>query len=448
MIKKSTGKEHSRLALQIRISYLFMLIPIVVFLGYIFYNLWKTNERYEMMLNSVVTASEFSLDFKNDYDYETYLLIVENKKPEESRLPQLLTEARRIVNGLEQYTDTEDNRKRLESANRYLDNLETYNQRIVENLGKEDRYEENMVIWENDVQIVTGLVQETINEYIYYENRELQTAQEENQKQVMHVMKLSMIIIGVIVIGMVAFSVFVPLSITEPIEKQVRAEQRQLRKAEFELLQAQINPHFLYNTLDAIVWSAEAGNQKQVIQMVGSLSDFFRTSLNRGREIVTVREDLQHVCSYLEIQKIRYMDILEYEILVPEELNDYRIPKITLQPLVENALYHGIKNKRGGGKITLRGHEEKDFFTIEVEDNGIGMTEERLLAVRKGLSEKAPQESELYGLYNVNERIRLNFGDEYGIVISSEHEKGTVVEVRLPKILTEIVENPTSEKTK
>ena len=448
MIKKSTGKEHSRLALQIRISYLFMLIPIVVFLGYIFYNLWQTNERYEKMLNSVVTASEFSLDFKNDYDYETYLLIVENKEPEDSRLPQLLTEARRIVNGLEQYTDTEDNRKRLESANRYLDNLETYNRRIVENLEKEDRYEENMVIWENDVQIVTALVQETINEYIYYENRELQTAQEENRKQVMHVMQLSIIIIGVILIGMVVFSVFVPLSITEPIEKQVRAEQRQLRKAEFELLQAQINPHFLYNTLDAIVWSAEAGNQKQVIQMVGSLSDFFRTSLNRGKEIVTVREDLQHVCSYLEIQKIRYMDILEYEILVPEELNDFKIPKITLQPLVENALYHGIKNKRGGGKITLRGHEEKDFFTIEVEDNGIGMTEERLLAVRKGLSEKAPQESELYGLYNVNERIRLNFGDEYGIQISSEHEKGTVVEVRLPKILTEIVENPTSEKTK
>ena len=448
MIKKSTGKEHSRLALQIRISYLFMLIPIVVFLGYIFYNLWQTNERYEKMLNSVVTASEFSLDFKNDYDYETYLLIVENKEPEDSRLPQLLMEARRIVNGLEQYTDTEDNKKRLESANRYLDNLETYNQRIVENLGKEDRYEENMVIWENDVQIVTALVQETINEYIYYENRELQTAQEENRKQVMHVMQLSMIIIGVILIGMVAFSVFVPLSITEPIENQVRAEQRQLRKAEFELLQAQINPHFLYNTLDAIVWSAEAGNQKQVIQMVGSLSDFFRTSLNRGREIVTVREDLQHVCSYLEIQKIRYMDILEYEILVPEELNDYKIPKITLQPLVENALYHGIKNKRGGGKITLRGHEDKESFYIEVLDDGIGMSEERLRTVQRGLAEKAPQESELYGLYNVNERIRLNFGDEYGIKITSEYEKGTAVEVRLPKILTEIVENPTSEKIK
>ena len=119
-----------------------------------------------------------------------------------------------------------------------------------------------------------------------------------------------------------------------------------------------------------------------------------------------------------------------------------------MQPLAENALYHGIKNKRGGGKITIRGHEDKDSFVIEVYDDGIGMTQERLIAVRKGLSDKAPEESELYGLYNVNERIRLNFGDEYGINIASEHGQGTVVEVRLPKILTEIVENPTSEKIK
>jgi two-component system sensor histidine kinase YesM len=448
MSRKHSDREHSRLALQIRISYLFLLIPIVLFLIYIFYNLWQTNERYETMLNSVVSASEFSLDFKNDYDYETYLLIVGNKTPEDSELPSLLREARRVVIGLEQYTDTDSNRKRLESAAKYLDNLETYHERILTNLEQEDRYEENMVIWENDVQIVTTLVQETINEYIYYENRELQTAQEENRAHVIQIMQISIIIFALLVLSIIFISIFVPISITEPIEQQVRAEQRQLRKAEFELLQAQINPHFLYNTLDAIVWSAEAGNQKQVIQMVGSLSDFFRTSLNRGKEIVTVREDLQHVRSYLEIQQVRYRDILDYEILVPEELYAYRVPKITLQPLVENALYHGIKNKRGGGKITLRGHEDKNAFYIEVSDDGIGMTEERLESVRKGLSEQSPAEQELYGLYNVNERIRLNFGDEYGLQIASEYEKGTVVVVRLPKISTEIVENPTEKKSK
>ena len=128
-----------------------------------------------------------------------------------------------------------------------------------------------------------------------------------------------------------------------------------MRKAEFELLQSQINPHFLYNTLDAIVWLAEAGEQKKVVSMVGSLSDFFRISLNQGQDILDVKEELQHVRSYLEIQQMRYQDILQYEICVPEELNHCQIPKITLQPLVENALYHGIKNKRGKGMIRIEG---------------------------------------------------------------------------------------------
>ena len=304
-----------------------------------------------------------------------------------------------------------------------------------------------MVIWENDVQIVTGLVQNTINEYIYYENRELQTAQQNNRAHVINFMRIAVCFFMVLISILVVYSIFVPIQITEPIEKQVRAEQRQLRKAEFELLQAQINPHFLYNTLDAIVWSAEAGNQKQVIAMVGSLSDFFRTSLNKGKEIVTVKEDLQHVTSYLEIQQIRYLDILSYEIDVPEELFSNKLPKITLQPLVENALYHGIKNKRGGGKITIKGWETVDSYYIEVADDGIGMTEERLAAVNNGLLESVPEENVLYGLYNVNERIRLNLGDDYGLVVDSKYQEGTKVTVHLPKNSTEIVENQTLQKT-
>ena len=446
MRNRNSDKEQGGLALKIRISYLFLLIPIFIFLIYVFYNLWETNSRYEKMLNSVVTASEFSLDFKNDYDYETYLLIVGNKTTEDSKLPALLTDARRVVEDLKQYTDTADNNKRLESAAKYLDNLEIYNERIVSNLSTEGHYEENMVIWENDVQIVTGLVQDTINEYIYYENRELQSAQEINKEHMINFIRIAATTFMIIVTVLVVYSIFVPISITEPIEKQVRAEQRQLRKAEFELLQAQINPHFLYNTLDAIVWSAEAGNQKQVIDMVGSLSDFFRTSLNKGKEIVTVREDLHHVRSYLEIQQIRYLDILSYEIHVPEELYDYKVPKITLQPLVENALYHGIKNKRGGGQIVVLGWDDVDSYYIQVKDNGIGMTKERLDEIRNALKEAVPKENVLYGLYNVNERIRLNLGEGYGIEIDSKYEEGTKVTLHLPKNSTEFVENQTSLK--
>ena len=219
--------------------------------------------------------------------------------------------------------------------------------------------------------------------------------------------------------------------INELIE-QVTKEQIRLRKAEFELLQSQINPHFLYNTLDAIIWLAEAGEQKKVVDMVGSLSEFFRTSLNRGKDIITIEEELNHVRSYLEIQQVRYQDILEYEICVPEEFNKYLIPKITIQPLVENALYHGIKNKRGQGRILVKAEKEEKFFYIQIEDNGIGIKEERLEQVRAGIRDRVLTGKDIYGLYNVNERIRLNFGEKYGIFIESVYEEMTVVSIALP----------------
>ncbi len=441
-VKNKRKKNNTRLAEQIRVSYLILLLPSILFMLFAFNNLRTINSRYNNMLDSVVKASEFSLDFKEDFDFETYLLIVGNVNAESSRIPELLTDARKVVDELKDYTNTADNQKRIDSAEKYLNNLEGYIAKIEENLKYEDKYDDNMLIWENDVQIVTALLQETINEYIYYENKQLQTAQAETEKFYYNALELSVALVAFILISIIVVSLVGPIWITRPIEEQVKEEQKQLRKAEFELLQAQINPHFLYNTLDAIVWSAEAGNQKQVVNMVGSLSDFFRTSLNKGKEIVTVREDLQHVRSYLEIQQIRYQDILTYSIDVPESIYSYLIPKITIQPVVENALYHGIKNKRGGGCITVTGAEFDDHMEICVRDNGIGMTKERLEEVRKGINEGELDENKVYGLYNVKERIRLSFGDEYGINMDSTYGEGTEVRIVLPKILTEIVKNP------
>ena len=157
-------------------------------------------------------------------------------------------------------------------------------------------------------------------------------------------------------------------------------------------------------------------------------------SLNQGKDIVSVKEELQHVRSYLEIQQVRYQDILEYELHVPELLNTYLIPKITIQPLVENALYHGIKNKRGVGKITITGYEKEGIFFLLIEDNGIGITQERLEQVRNGILGKVSTGKAIYGLYNVNERIRLNFGEEYGISLDSSYGEWTKVKVMLPCI--------------
>lgn len=468
--------HNSTLATKIRYSYLLLLIPIVAFLIFCFCNLWSSNRKYEDMLNSAMVASEFSLDFKKDYDYETYLLIVENKTLDESKLGEMLEEANRIVDGLEELTDSKENRNRLASAKKYLNNLQIYKERIEQNLKDGNKYENNIEIWENDVQIVTALMRETIFQYIYYEIKDIQKARTEYQDFFMQMIRFSIIAFALILILITFLSYYIPLSITHPIRKlsevtdqvakgdltvrsdvrsgaevsvlndslntmidkinelleQVKTEQGRLRKAEFELLQSQINPHFLYNTLDTIVWLAEAGEQKKVVDMVGSLSDFFRTSLNQGKDMVSVKEELQHSRSYLEIQQVRYQDILQYEIQVPEPLFCYLIPKITIQPLVENALYHGIKNKRGIGKIMITGKREKDYFVLIVEDNGAGMSRERLEVVREGMNQKSQTEKDIYALYNVNERIRLNFGQKYGLSIDSVLGEGTTVQVMLP----------------
>lgn len=468
--------NNSTLATKIRYSYLVLLVPIVLFLIFCFYNLWSLNRNYENMINSTSVASEFSLDFKKDFDYETYLLIVENKTIGESNLNGMLDEANRIVNGLEELTNLPENVNRLNSAKKYLTNLNIYTDRIMQNLREGNKYEENIEIWENDVQIVTSLLRETIFEYIYYEIRDIQRSREEYQNFFMSMIRFSIFVSAGIILLITFLSYYIPLSITRPIRtlidvtdqvakgdlsvrsdvrtgveasalsdslntmidkinellNQVTKEQIRIRKAEFQLLQSQINPHFLYNTLDAIVWLAEAGEQKKVVSMVGSLSEFFRTSLNQGKDIIPIKEELQHVRSYLEIQQVRYQDILKYEIHVPEELDSCLIPKITIQPLVENALYHGIKNKRGFGRIVIRGSMSEDFFTIQIEDNGIGISPERLRQLQDGIRRKIATANDIYGLYNVNERIRLNFGEDYGISIQSTYREGTVVSIRLP----------------
>ena len=469
--------EHSTLVAKIRYSYLCLLVPFVLFLIFCFYNLWNNNRRYEDMVNSSVMASQFSLDFQKDFDYETYLLIVGNKTLEESSLHDMLAEADKIVAGLEELTESEENLKRLTSVKKYLNNLETYVGRIEDNIREGNRYEDNMEIWENDVQIVTSLVGDTMSQYIYYEIRGIQESRQQYQDFFVNMIRFSVIAFALILILFLFLSYYIPLSITRPIRRltqvtdqvakgdltvrsdvtggveaqvlsdslntmidkinelldQVKTEQIRLRKAEFELLQSQINPHFLYNTLDAIVWLAEAGEQKKVVKMVGSLSDFFRISLNQGQDILDVKEELQHVRSYLEIQQMRYQDILQYEICVPEELNHCQIPKITLQPLVENALYHGIKNKRGKGLIRIEGELDGEDCILRIVDNGRGMMPERLEQVREGIRNRKARETDIYGLYNVNERIRLNFGENYGITITSTYGEGTCVTVRLPQ---------------
>ena len=464
------------LATKIRYSYIVVFFPIVIFMFIALLNMWQMNKKYTGMIESTVKASEFSLEFKKDFDYETYLVIVGSKSYEDSGIDSMLNDAENVVNQLEIMTSGRDTSARLSSVKKYLQNLRIYASRIKGNLRRENLYEKNIQIWENDVQIVTTLVADSVFEYIYYDIKEIEKERDEYNTRAYMLILISIAAMAVILVGIAFFSYYIPLSISRPIKQitevtnkvasgdlsirsdvfegeetkalstslnsmidkinelltQITTEQIRLRKAEFELLQSQINPHFLYNTLDAIVWLAESGEKEKVVSTVSSLSNFFRASLNQGKDIVTIKEDIGHVRSYLEIQQVRYQDILDYEITVPEEIYPYLIPKITIQPLVENALYHGIKNKRGKGKITITGEKRDDCVIISISDNGLGITKERLEVVDKNINNRSESEKTTYGLYNVNERIRLDFGEEYGIKIESEYQNGTTVSIKLP----------------
>ncbi len=208
-------------------------------------------------------------------------------------------------------------------------------------------------------------------------------------------------------------------------------QEKQRRQAELALLQAQINPHFLYNTMDTIVWLIESGDVGKAAAMINSLSSYFRLSLSQGKSIITLAEEEMHINSYLQIQQVRYRDIMEYDIDIPEGLKKYTLPKLTLQPLVENALYHGIKMKRRMGHIHVSGRELNGKVILVVKDDGIGMPEEKLSALRESLG-NTRNGGEDFGLRTVHQRIQILFGKAYGLALESTPDAGTAVTVAIP----------------
>ncbi len=217
--------------------------------------------------------------------------------------------------------------------------------------------------------------------------------------------------------------------INDLIQTTIKDEQDK-RKIELRLLQAQINPHFLYNTLDSIVWMAQTKSDDVAI-MADSLAKLFRLSLANGREIITIREELEHVAHYLTIQKMRYSKKFDYEIAVDDEILEMQTLKLTLQPIVENALYHGIKLKRQKGIILIHGFMQGNDIMLRVMDDGPGIPKEKLdtILLTENVSEKRLGG---IGLKNVNERIRIYYGPKYGLTFSSEVDVGTVVEILIP----------------
>ncbi|WP_461812885.1 cache domain-containing sensor histidine kinase [Faecalimonas sp.] len=219
------------------------------------------------------------------------------------------------------------------------------------------------------------------------------------------------------------------IQIKELVEK-VRQEEITLRKTELKALQAQINPHFLYNTLDAIAWLCEEERYKDAVEMVNSLAKLFRISISRGHELITIEKEVQHAKSYLKIQNFRYKNQFTYAFDIDEDCLGYLCNKITLQPIIENAIYHGIDRMVDEGKINIGIHQKEDKIIFTIEDNGVGMTLEQCEEI---LHQDASDRVGI-GIKNVNDRIKIYFGDEYGLTIQSELDEGTRVTISMPKI--------------
>lgn len=453
------------------------------------------SDSYERIMSNLKVANEYNIKFKQDMEYSMYRVmigLIDASKFENGNIMEGSTEYATVVknpfNMIEEArysfgtviervpgTDSEIKIKGILSC---LDALETAVKRMIDNSAVPGTYGESEAIWENDIKGLCSMIQEYITQYTYYELVKMEELQNQLEEQVRQSVGTFMVLLaGVLAVGF-CLSTMITKSVTTPINslrqtaerfgtgdletraemyaleeinvlsrtfntmsdeivglmEKTKQEQKNLREAELKLHQAQINPHFLYNTLDSIVWLAEGGNNEQVVEMTEDLSDFFRTVLSGGNDYITVAEEESHIRSYLKIQKIRYEDILDYDIRIAPEMKERVILKMTLQPIVENALYHGIKNKRGGGKIIIRGYENEQGMVFEVEDNGIGMDESTLEELRKKLrGEKSRLDSRKggFGLNNVAQRIQMYYGDRSDIVITSKENEGTCVRVQL-----------------
>ena len=468
---RSGTKKRMELEERMRKVLFSTMIPMACLMIILLFIFWQYTGQYNKLSENLAVSSEFNLRFMDDLGLEMYYIAIGSK--ESSNLEDVLEQvedAQEIMQKLRRNTYNNNGVKSLNSLDSYLENLR---QRMLQ-LVEIKEYDKRMEFMDSNIRIITGLIMQEMQNYIYNESMYLVQV----EKSLTHRVKLLISGMAVLLIATLGILMRRSFRLTDgiiqpvnimldkvkkvgrgkfdmiPIEAEieeieeldeginkmarkisallenVRQEKEMQHLTELQLIQAQVNPHFLYNTLDTIVWLIEGGMTDDAVEMISSLSIFFRTSLSKGNDIIPLSEEERHTLSYLEIQQYRYRDILEFEINIPKELSGIPVPKLSIQPLAENALYHGIKNRRGKGKILIEGREEEDALVLTVSDNGQGMTPERLHEVQEAIrtGERAG-----FGLAAVAERIALYYGPGYGMKIFSEEGKGTTVEIRLGK---------------
>lgn len=484
-------KNRKKISLNTRLVLIALVVFVPMFFAvtYSIYSMSEATKSYSDITKSITYAND-SLDFKETMDYSVYLAVVRKEDFGEMGDGEVtvngivtvnpyhyINEMKKKCRELSGMAAVDINHNQITRLSNTLNAL-TVNVEFLEKSVREGgSYEDNMAYLDENIYMLTTVVEEGIREYIEVETAQLQTVSRLQEKHIDRIWLLCILIAGLAVYAAVILTVRAFRSITEPVRglcnltekvsegdfaaraegthiqeiqvladsfnnmtgeigtlvENIKEKEKSLHLIETRLLQEQINPHFLYNTLDAIIWLAEDNRDEDVIAMVTYLSNFFRTTLAQGRDFVTVQEEESHIESYLRIQGFRYQDIMEYEIDMERDIFEYMIPKLLLQPLVENALYHGVKKKRGKSRIFVWGYREGGNLVFKVNDNGKGMTKETLAALRQNINKHLEEkESGSFGLANVNQRIKYYYGEEYGLEIESEENIGTEATIRLP----------------
>ena len=358
-------------------------MPFLIFVAVLLVSMTRYNRRFDKIVSNMTVANNYNLNFKEEMDESLYKLVVGYVDYEEIsengslKDPYaLIGELRGEFTTLRDITTEAESRLWLESLLRNIDTLEKRVDDIMENIRIGGRYDENIEELDNNIYILTELIQDNIQYYIYYQTKSMEAVTTDLNRQIHNfviacgLLGMVLLVLTVLVTYLITADILRPIKVLydatqrvsqgdlsaradvasrdeieilargfndmagnlELLVQRTKEDEQKLRKLDLRLLQEQINPHFLYNTLDTIVWLIEDNKADEAVNMVVTLSNFFRLVLSRGRELISLREEEQHIRSYLEIQEMRYHDILEYDIRIDPALYDYQILKLTLQP--------------------------------------------------------------------------------------------------------------------
>ncbi|MBO0458173.1 histidine kinase [Enterococcus hulanensis] len=468
-------KQSSIRSLLQRVSWLMLALAIVplvisvlIYTRYLF--------AYEKSVQNISEANRISSSVEESIIEEAWGLTYGQITPDDYRNSNNVTKIRKEISQIKKNTRNAKERATLNIVLRSLDNVANYLEKIIENIEKDAPFNNNQTLMTH-VQSATKLVHEILQDFVNVEIESATDNSVEVRKSILILSVIEIAIVGIIIWFTRNTNKRMNTQIQQPMEEMIKMaealsdgklnyrikclpdnelqtltnsmnemadnlvvlleenalKQYNLAQSEVRVLQAQITPHFIYNSLDAILVLAEMGDVEKVKEMTYALSDFFRISLSQGQDWIPIEKEIRHITDYLIILQIRYGDALTYSIEVEPKIEKFFMLKMILQPLIENAVYHGTKLVRRTGKIVLQAYLDEGYVHFFIIDNGKGILPEKLEEINTELRDGLSTDfGEGYGLFNVNKRLLLYYGSNAKIELSSIPEKGTTVHVIIP----------------